>query len=210
MVAATVFFSLSAIGQRQSVSLTVAGLVTLIAAIHYFYMRDVWALSESPTVYVDWLTTVPLQIIVLPDPRCHRHCASRALLAASGRLRGDADRRISGRGRSHGRHARLHHRMVVAGIIYEVFSVASRINPNAASQRAFSTLQLIVTVGWSIYPVGYVLGYMTGTVDAAALNLTYNLADLVNKIAFGVAIWVAATSDDRVDGLADATRPQGA
>ena len=27
------------------------------------------------------------------------------------------------------------------------------------------------------------------------LNLIYNLADLVNKIAFGVVIWAAATSD---------------
>ena len=41
-------------------------MVTGIAAIHYFYMREVWVISgDSPTVfrYVDWLLTVPLQII---------------------------------------------------------------------------------------------------------------------------------------------------
>ena len=41
-------------------------MVTGIAAIHYFYMRGVWiATNESPTVfrYVDWLLTVPLQIV---------------------------------------------------------------------------------------------------------------------------------------------------
>ncbi|MEC8425988.1 MAG: bacteriorhodopsin, partial [Pseudomonadota bacterium] len=54
--------------------------------------------------------------------------------------------------------------------------------------------RIIVTVGWAIYPLGYVLGY-AGTGSADALNIIYNLADFVNKIAFGVVIWVAATSD---------------
>ena len=34
-----------------------------------------------------------------------------------------------------------------------------------------------------------------GTNDSETLNIVYNLADLVNKAAFGLAIWVAATSD---------------
>ena len=47
-------------------SVIVAGLVTLIAAVHYYYMRAVWVDSgDSPTVlrYIDWLLTVPLQMI---------------------------------------------------------------------------------------------------------------------------------------------------
>ena len=31
--------------------------------------------------------------------------------------------------------------------------------------------------------------------NLANLNIIYNLADLVNKAAFGLAIWVAATND---------------
>ena len=30
-----------------------------------------------------------------------------------------------------------------------------------------------------------------------ALNMTYNIADLVNKTAFGLAIWAAAKQDSR-------------
>ena len=48
------------------VSITVAGLVTGIAFIHYMYMRDVWIMTgESPTVYryIDWLITVPLLML---------------------------------------------------------------------------------------------------------------------------------------------------
>ena len=68
MVAATVFFLIERdrVSGKWKTSLTVSGLVTLIAAVHYFYMRDVWvATGETPTVYryIDWLLTVPLLII---------------------------------------------------------------------------------------------------------------------------------------------------
>jgi sensory rhodopsin len=36
---------------------------------------------------------------------------------------------------------------------------------------------------------------MTQSASIDSLNIVYNLADLVNKIAFGVAIWLAATRD---------------
>ena len=85
-------------------------------------------------------------------------------------------------------------------IIYEIFKgEASQLNENSgnpASQQAFKTIRAIVTFGWAIYPIGYYLAYMGGgTHDSETLNIVYNLADLVNKAAFGLAIWVAATSD---------------
>merc|ERR1712182_26569 len=57
---------------------------------------------------------------------------------------------------------------------------------------AFNTMRFIVTVGWSIYPLGYFFGYLIGAVDDSVLNLVYNLADFVNKIAFCLAIWASA------------------
>ena len=68
MVAATIFFLMEAgrLSGKWKTSMTVGALVTLIAAVHYFYMRDVWVeTGESPTVYryVDWLITVPLQMV---------------------------------------------------------------------------------------------------------------------------------------------------
>ena len=68
MVAATYFFTVErdrAVGKWKT-SLSVAAMVTGIAAIHYFYMRGVWVeTGQTPLVlrYVDWLLTVPLQII---------------------------------------------------------------------------------------------------------------------------------------------------
>ena len=75
MIAASVFFFLEtqrAEGKWKT-SLIVAGLVTMVAAWHYSYMRDMWAgsydaetgVGSSPVVfrYIDWLITVPLQMI---------------------------------------------------------------------------------------------------------------------------------------------------
>ena len=52
LVAATAFFFLERdrVAGKWKTSLTVSGLVTLIAAVHYFYMRYVWvATGPSPT-----------------------------------------------------------------------------------------------------------------------------------------------------------------
>merc|ERR1712056_19514 len=60
---------------------------------------------------------------------------------------------------------------------------------------AFQIMTFIVTVGWSIYPLGYYFGYLMSSVDDSTLNLVYNLADFVNKIAFCLAIWHCAKND---------------
>ncbi len=203
MVAATYFFTVErdrAEGKWKT-SLTVAALVTGIAAIHYFYMRGVWVnTGESPLVfrYVDWLLTVPLQIIefylILAAIAVVRAALFWKLMIASivmlvfGFL-GELGAMSYWPAFAIGMAGWLY-------IIYEIFageaSQISAANGTAASQTAFNALRLIVTVGWAIYPIGYILG--AGDGGEAGLNLVYNLADFVNKIAFGVVIWVAATS----------------
>merc|ERR1719161_1814483 len=47
-------------------SMNVGALVTLVAAVHYFYMREFWIqIGTSPIVYryIDWSITVPLQMV---------------------------------------------------------------------------------------------------------------------------------------------------
>ena len=205
MVAATFFFWVErdrAVGKWKT-SLTVAAMVTGIAAIHYFYMRDVWvSTGESPIVfrYVDWLLTVPLRIVEF-----YLILAAIAVVAASlfwRLLIASVVMLVAGYlGEVGAMNVWLAFIIGMAGwiyIIYEIFAgEASKISASdgtPASQRAFNALRIIVTVGWAIYPLGYVLGY-AGAGSADALNIIYNLADFVNKIAFGVVIWVAATSD---------------
>ena len=203
MVAATYFFTVErdrAEGKWKT-SLTVAAMVTGIAAIHYFYMRGVWvSTGESPLVfrYVDWLLTVPLQIIefylILAAIAVVRAALFWKLMIASivmlvfGFL-GELGAMSYWPAFAIGMAGWLY-------IIYEIFageaSQISAASGTPASQYAFNALRLIVTVGWAIYPIGYILG--AGEGGEAGLNLIYNLADFVNKIAFGVVIWVAAVS----------------
>merc|ERR1712032_506613 len=68
MIAATVFFFAEAgtVRSHWKTSLHVGGLVTLVAGVHYMYMREYWVqVHKSPIVYryVDWSITVPLQMI---------------------------------------------------------------------------------------------------------------------------------------------------
>merc|ERR1712100_889852 len=68
MVASTCFFLMEsmAVGKHWKTSLNVGALVTLIAGVHYFYMREYWVqIQASPIVYryIDWSLTVPLQMI---------------------------------------------------------------------------------------------------------------------------------------------------
>ena len=209
MVAATFFFWVErdrVVGKWKT-SLTVSAMVTLIAAIHYFYMRTVWVdTGESPTVfrYVDWLLTVPLLIAefylilsavgtVSTGVFWRLFTGSIIMLLAGylGEINADSAAMLWG--------------LFVVGtvawlyIIYEIFAgEASKVNASqgtVASKRAFSAMRLIVTFGWAIYPIGYIYGY-AGTGDVGALNIIYNLADFINKIAFGVIIWAAATASN--------------
>ena len=68
MFAASVFFFFerSQVEGKWKTSLLIAGLITMIASVHYFYMRDVWLTTgQSPTQfrYIDWILTVPLMCV---------------------------------------------------------------------------------------------------------------------------------------------------
>ena len=68
MAAAAVFFFVErgSVDAKWKMSLLVSGLITGIAAVHYFYMRDYYlATGDNPTFfrYVDWTLTVPLMCV---------------------------------------------------------------------------------------------------------------------------------------------------
>merc|ERR1712066_644474 len=83
-------------------------------------------------------------------------------------------------------------------ILFEIFAGEAGKESAALGgnvKTAFDIMKFIVTVGWSIYPLGYFFGYLQSGVDDSTLNLVYNLADFVNKIAFCLAIWNCAKND---------------
>ena len=57
MMAASVFFflSMNSFDKKWRTSLLVSGLITFIAAVHYWYMRDYWASKENLQPSLDTL-----------------------------------------------------------------------------------------------------------------------------------------------------------
>ena len=206
MIATTVFFfaERGTVAASWRTSLTVAGLVTGVAFVHYMYMREVWVTTgDTPTVYryIDWLITVPLQLvefylILAAVRKVPTGIFWRILIGSIVMLVGGYA------GEAGFINAMLGFIIGMAGwiyILYEIFSgeagKSMAKSGNKSLVTAFSALRMIVTVGWAIYPLGYVFGYLTGGIDANSLNVIYNLADFVNKIAFGLIIWSCAVAN---------------
>ena len=208
MLAATAFFFLErgsiAVAWRPSV--TVAGIITGVAFVNYIYMRGVWVQTgDTPTVYryIDWFITVPLQMIEfylilsavrkVPSKMFWRLLIGSLVMLIGGYL-GETEAIPRSLGFVIGMTGWIY-------ILYEIFSgEAARIAAKSGNKpfvSAFNALRMIVTVGWAIYPLGYIFGYLTGGVDVNVLNVIYNLADFINKIAFGLIIWAAAVSSGR-------------
>ncbi len=203
MLAATAFLFMErgsvAAGWRTSV--TVAGLITGIAFIHYMYMRGVWVQTgDSSTVYryIDWLITVPLQMIEfylilaavrkIPSGIFWRLLIGSLVMLVGGYL-----------GEAGYINSMLGFLLFMAGwiyVLYEIFSgeagKAAAKSGNKYFSTSFSALRMIVTVGWAIYPLAYIFGNLTGGVNVESLNVIYNFADFINKIAFCLIIWAAA------------------
>jgi len=207
MIASTVFFFAEAatVSSHWRTSLHVGGLVTLVAAVHYMYMREYWvAVGKSPIVYryIDWSITVPLQMIefnlILK--------AAKAPIGADGFWRlliGTVAMLAFGyAGESGAINAWIGFFFGMCGwafILFEIFAGESSSGAGKCSdavKQSFNNMRIIVSVGWAIYPAGYFLGQVNRTQGAAqALNVTYNIADFVNKIGFVLACWSCAKVD---------------
>merc|ERR1712146_376550 len=214
MIACTVFLyaESATVHSHWRTSLHVGGLVTLVAAVHYMYMREYWvAVHSSPIVYryIDWTITVPLQMIefnlILK--------AAKAPIGAAGfwkLLIGTVAMFAFGyAGESGAINAWAGFALGMYGwgfILFEVFAGESAnaskdANVSEAVKQSYGNMRIIVSVGWAIYPAGYFLGQVNKSAKAAeALNVTYNIADFVNKIAFVLACWSCAKTDSESAG----------
>ena len=205
MLAATVFFFVERdqVSAKWKTSLTVSGLITGIAFWHYLYMRGVWIdTGASPTVfrYIDWLLTVPLQMVefYLILAACTNVAASlfKKLLVGSLVMLGAG---FAGEaGLAPALPAFVIGMLGWLYMIYELYAGEGKAAVSTASpavNSAYNAMMMIIVFGWSIYPLGYVAGYLMGAVDANTLNLIYNLADFVNKILFGLIIWNVAVKE---------------
>lgn len=174
--------------------ISVSALVTGIAAVHYYYMKNVWIQSsKNPVVYryIDWTLTVPLQMLEfylilsvatkIPQSVLYKLLGASVLMIVFGFL-GETNMIDRTTGFILGTLFWLY-------IIYEIFfGEAAEFKEKTTDKSvkfAFNALRWIVTLGWAIYPIGYLL-------KGQSMELVYNIGDLINKILFGLIIWYAA------------------
>lgn len=218
MLAASVFFFFERgrVANKWKLSLLISGLITGIAAVHYYYMRDYYlATGENPTAlrYIDWTLTVPLMCVEF-------YLLTRAAGAKIGLLwkliiasvwmlvMGYIGEAFNPEG-GDTTHSVLYGFLSTLGYLYilytawfgEVAKLAKQTNDPKVI-KGVRILAWFVLVGWAIYPIGYMcmpggwlnmaLGWGPGNVD-----IFYNIADAINKIGFGLVVYSVAVADDK-------------
>ncbi len=203
MLAATLFFFFErgSVAHNWRITLTVAGIITGISFVNYVYIRNVWAVTGDLPIlyrYIDWFITVPLQVtqfyLILSTVRkVPKKIFWKLLMGSFTMLLGGY------LGESGYIPAKASFVIAIAGwvyIIYEIYSgeagVAVAKSGNKSVITAYNSMKKIVVIGWAVYPLGYIFAFFSGGVDLNSLNIIYNIADFVNKIAFVLVIWVAA------------------
>ena len=205
MLAATVFFFVerSNVSAEWKMSMTVSGLITGIAAVHYYYMREVWVTSGiSPTEfrYIDWILTVPLMVVefyLLTKVNFQKLVWASIVMLVTGYFGEAGIGPLS---------PALWGLLSGAAYFYIAYDVVmGEVGTAAAAAggkiaNANTLLTRFVIIGWGIYPLGYLIGtadgqwysFMSGMVDADMRDLIYNVGDAINKIGFGLVVWAAA------------------
>ena len=217
MMAAAVFFFMEtgSTAPQWRTSVLVSGLITGIAAVHYYYMRGYnLETGDSPTFfrYVDWLLTVPLMCVefYLITKKVGAKVSllwklifASVVMLVTGYI-GEAIHPEDSVSWVWGLVSGLAYFYIVYLVWFgDVAKLASASTP--AVNSAVKTLGWFVLVGWAIYPLGYILGTKGGlfgmeiVADRAAarqaMDIVYNIGDAVNKIGFGLVIYALSRSE---------------
>ena len=220
MMAAAIFFFMEtgSTAPQWRTSVLVSGLITFIAAVHYYYMRGYnLDTGDSPTFfrYVDWLLTVPLMCVefylITKKVGAKVSLLWKLILASvvmlvTGYI-GEAIHPEDTVSWVWGLASGLAYFYIVYLVWFgDVAKLASASTP--AVNSAVKTLGWFVLVGWAIYPLGYILGTKGGlfgieiVADRAAakiaMDIVYNIGDAINKIGFGLVIYALSRSDKNV------------
>ena len=212
MGAAFVFFmsERSNVAPEYRTTMTISALIVGIAAFHYYYMRGVYTDLGTVSVeyrYMDWIITVPLMALKFPslvgkdaitDAKFLGMgftgvCFTGALImigfgyaGESGLINGMLGLILGGVGWA----------MIVVATGTPWSSGKGVDNDKIKPELIWSAnaLRWFIVVGWVIYPIGYLFSpgvdILSGNQEAMAV--AYNIADIINKIGFGVVAWMGA------------------
>lgn len=192
------------VNRNWKLPVTLCALAALVGAGAVYEAREAWAAAKSVPVvyhYVGWAISMPLQVLALyflaggasaSGTGLFWRLAVVAVLMVFVRYLGEA-------GFMHATLAFLIGLVFWLYILGELFfgrmDEAARASVREPVRKGYFWLRLVVTIGWAIYPLGNFLTSFAGYADHGALSVAYNVADFVNRMAFGVAVLSTALID---------------
>lgn len=214
MAAGTLYFLVerNSLAPEYRSTATVAALVTFVAAIHYYFMKQ--AVGESgllseidgfPTEirYIDWLVTTPLLLIKFPLLLGLKGGKGRSLLTKLviadiimiiGGYIGESSINLAGGFTQLGLWAYVVGCVAWFYIIYLLFTNVTKAAEDKPGpiRKALLQMRLFILIGWAIYPVGYAVTLFAPGIEVQLVReLIYNFADLINKVGFGLIAFFA-------------------
>ena len=213
MGAAFVFFmsERNNVAPEYRTTMTISALIVGIAAFHYYYMRGVYVDHQVVSTeyrYMDWIITVPLMALKFPslvgkDAITDKTFAGLGFtgicfvgaiimigfgyLGEAGLLEPTIALLLGGMG-----WAMI---MVATGLPFGLFAGLGVDDSKIKEELKWSTdaLRTFILVGWIIYPIGYLFNENTYDLGSEeVMGVLYNIADMINKIGFGVVAWMGA------------------
>lgn len=216
MLASSVFFFFErgSVDGKWKLSLLVSGLITGIAAVHYYYMRDYYlATGQTPTAlrYIDWTLTVPLMCVefylLTKSAGAKKSLLWKLIIAAVWMLVAGYIGEAFTDGSSG--YSFIWGAISTIGYVYILYTAwlgeVAQLAKNSGDpvvERGVKTLAWFVLVGWAVYPIGYMCmpgGWLNTGLGWSASNvdLFYNIADAINKIGFGLVVYGIAVSSKK-------------
>jgi len=192
------------IAKKWKLPVALAAIVTLVASLYYFQAREVWlAFGHMPVIYryIDWMITIPVQVLALfffigaltpPPTGLFWRLLVVAVITILARYMGEAGFMYATLGFLIGIVGWLY---ILGEVFFGKLSEISTKHGNETVQTGYFWLRLIITVGWAIYPLCNFIATYGGGVEEGRLSIVYNLADVVNQIAFGMIILAVAMKD---------------
>lgn len=210
MMGGAYYFSLmkSAVPLEYQSSVATSAVYCFMASIMYAYMNykfgvgtDTLKAGNYPTTlrYIDWIVTTPLIVLKFPQLLAgdDRGSAIATLVVVAdfimiifGYIGETAINASSG-----GEFNLIGFAMFGVSMLawlFILFVLYSTVTEAAADklgpiQQGLSKLKLFILIGWAIYPLGYIITLFSNDPSLRIWReLIYNIADLFNKVGFGM------------------------
>jgi bacteriorhodopsin len=217
MGAAFIFFmsERNNVAPEYRTTMTISALIVGIAAFHYYYMRGVYIQDGTVSTdyrYMDWIITVPLMALKFPslvgkDAITDNKfpvlgfgftgvCFTGALVMITFGYLGEIGEIPAAAGLILGGVGWVMI-MVATGLPFGLYDGLGVDDSKIKEELVWSAnaLRTFILVGWIIYPIGYVVGtdmYDAGESGQEIMAILYNVADIINKIGFGIVAWMGA------------------